>query len=97
MKADYLSNWDKTELASLLAIELADADDLIEAFPLIGKESGEEEKWMAEYIVKNYKVVLDSLDDDEVYNWYLEHFNQETIDNWEHNLPRKRMIILTKQ
>lgn len=33
MIADTLLNWDKTELANILADKLADADDLIEAFP----------------------------------------------------------------
>ena len=43
MIADTLLNWDKTELANILADKMADAEDLVEAFPSIEKASTIEE------------------------------------------------------
>ena len=69
MIADSLLNWERTELANILADRMADAEDLIEAIPEIEKPSVLEENILEDYIQSNWKVALSFFDVEELEGW----------------------------
>lgn len=82
MIADTLLNWDKTELANILADKLADADDLVEAFPSIEKASTIEEDILEDFIQSNWKLILSSFDVEELNAWIEEKDYEEEWERW---------------
>lgn len=82
MIADSLLNWDKAELASILAERLADAEDLIEAFPSIDKPCGMEEAILADFIEQNWKMILHDYDVQELEEWIADKEYEESWENW---------------
>ena len=82
MIADTLLNWDRAELASILAERLADAEDLIEAFPSIDKPCGMEEEILPDFIEQNWKMILHDFDVQELEEWIAEKEYEETWENW---------------
>lgn len=82
MIADTLLNWDKTELANILADKLTDADDLIEAFPSIEKASHMEESILEDFIQSNWKLILSSIDVEELNEWIEEKDYEEEWERW---------------
>lgn len=82
MIADTLLNWDKTELANILADKLADADDLVEAFPSIEKASSIEEDILEDFIQSNWKLILSSFDEEELTEWIEEKDYEEEWERW---------------
>lgn len=82
MIADTLLNWDKTELANILADKMADADDLVEAFPSIEKASTIEEDILEEFIQCNWKLILSSFDVEELNEWIEEKDYEEEWESW---------------
>lgn len=82
MIADTLLNWDKTELANILADKLADADDLVEAFPSIEKASTIEEDILEDFIQSNWKLILSSFDVEELNEWIEEKDYEEEWERW---------------
>lgn len=82
MIADTLLNWDKAELASILAERLADAEDLIEAFPSIEKPGGMEEAILPDFIEQNWKMILHDFDVQELEGWIADKEYEESWENW---------------
>ena len=82
MIADTLLNWDKTELANILADKLADADDLVEAFPSIEKASTIEEDILEDFIQSNWKLILSSFDVEELNEWIEDKDYEEEWERW---------------
>ncbi|MBO5596273.1 MAG: hypothetical protein J5917_05815 [Bacteroidales bacterium] len=82
MIADTLMNWDKTELANILADKMADADDLVEAFPAIEKASNIEESILEDFIQSNWKLILSGFDVDELLEWIEEKDYEEKWERW---------------
>ena len=82
MIADTLLNWDKTELANILADKLADVDDLVEAFPSIEKASTIEEDILEDFIQSNWKLILSSFDVEELNEWIEEKDYEEEWERW---------------
>jgi hypothetical protein len=82
MIADTLLNWDKAELATILAERLADAEDLIEAFPSIDKPCGMEEKMLPDFIEQNWRMILHDFDVQELEEWIAEKEYEESWENW---------------
>ena len=72
MIADTLFNWDKAELANILAERLVDAEVLIEAFPSIEKPCGMEEEILPDFIEQNWKMILHDYDIAELEMWIAE-------------------------
>ena len=56
MIADILLNWDKTELANILADKLADADDLVEAAGSAERVPAVAGKWIPPWRAIGYRV-----------------------------------------
>ena len=69
MIADTLLNWDKTELANILAEKMADAEDLIEALPGIEMVGTLEESILDDYIDSNWKLLLSCFEQTKNTNW----------------------------
>lgn len=82
MIADTLLTWDKTELANILADKLADAEDLVEAFPSIEKASSIEEDMLEDFIQSNWKLILSSFDVEELNEWIDEKDYEEEWERW---------------
>lgn len=82
MIADTLLNWDKAELASILAERLADAEDLIEAFPSIEKPCGMEEAILPDFIEHNWNMILHDFDIQELEGWIADKEYEESWENW---------------
>ena len=82
MIADTLLTWDKTELANILADKLADAEDLVEAFPSIEKASHLEECLLEDYIQSNWIFILSGFDIDELLEWIEEKDHEEDWERW---------------
>lgn len=82
MIADTLFNWDKAELANILAERLVDAEDLIEAFPSIEKPCGMEEEILPDFIEQNWKMILHDYDIAELEMWIAEKEYEESWENW---------------
>ena len=82
MIADTLLTWDKTELANILADKLADAEDLVEAFPSIEKASSIEEDILEDFIQSNWKLILSSFDVEELNEWIEEKDYEEEWERW---------------
>lgn len=82
MIADTLLNWDKTELANILADTMADAEDLIEAFPAIEKASFVEESILEDFIQNNWKLILSGFDVEELNEWIEEKDYEEEWERW---------------
>lgn len=79
MIADTLSNWDKAQLASILA-EMTDAEDLIEAFPSIDMPGSMEEEMLPDFIEQNWEMILRDYDVQELQAWVEE---KEDDEQWE--------------
>ena len=82
MIADTLLNWDRAELANILAEREADAEDLIEALPEIEKVGALEEGVLDDYIQSNWKLILSCFDIDELQEWIEEKDEEEEWENW---------------
>lgn len=82
MIADTLLNWERAELASILAERLADAEDLIEAFPSIDKPCGIEEEILPDFIEQNWKMILHDFDVQELEEWIADKEYEESWENW---------------
>lgn len=82
MIADTLLNWDKTELANILADKMADAEDLVEAFPSIEKASTIEEDILEDFIQSNWKLILSSFDVEELNEWIEDKDYEEEWERW---------------
>ena len=87
MKADALLNWEKAELARILAEEYADADDLLEAIPELARVGGYEVEQLPGYIDKNWMRVLRLFDLPALEEWVekqeMEAFWRELDEEWE--------------
>ena len=77
MKAEALLSWDKADLAGLLALRYADADDLIEAFPAIEKAGSMEAALLDEFIEQNWRTILHDYDVHELMAWVEEKEQEE--------------------
>ena len=82
MIADTLLTWDKTELANILADKMADADDLVEAFPSIEKASTIEEVILEDFIQSNWKLILSGFDVEELNEWIEVKEYEEEWERW---------------
>jgi hypothetical protein len=82
MIADTLFNWDKAELAGIIAERLADAEDLIEAFPSIEKPCGMEEEILPDFIEQNWKMILHDYDVQELEEWIADKEYEDSWENW---------------
>jgi hypothetical protein len=82
MIADTLLNWDKAELAGIIAERFADAEDLIEAFPSIEKPCGMEEEILPDFIEQNWKMILHDYDVQELEEWIADKEYEESWENW---------------
>ena len=82
MIADTLLNWDKIELANILADMMADAEDLIEAFPAIEKACSIEESILEDFIQSNWKLILSGFDMEELNEWIEEKDYEEEWERW---------------
>ena len=82
MIADTLLNWDKAELANILADKVADADDLIEAIPSIEKPGAMEESVLDDYIQSNWKIILSCFDVEELTAWIDEKDYEAEWEQW---------------
>ena len=82
MIADTLLNWDKAELAGIIAERFADAEDLIEAFPSIEKPCGMEEEILPDFIEQNWKMILHDYDVQELEEWVADKESEESWENW---------------
>ena len=80
MIADTLLNWERVELANNLADKMADAEDLVEAFPSIEKASSIEKGILDDFIQSNWKLILSGFDMDELTEWIEEKDYEE---DWE--------------
>ena len=80
MKAETLLNWDKTELAEVLASNYAEPDDLIEAFPTIAKAGSMEEDILEEFIERNWIIILGIFNVDALLKWVED---KELKEKWE--------------
>ncbi len=85
MIADTLLNWDKAELAVILAERLADAEDLMEAFPSIEKPCVMEEEILPDFIEQNWKMILHDYDIQELEGWIAEKEYEESWENWKND------------
>lgn len=81
MIADTLSNWDRAELANFIAERLADAEDLIEAFPFIEKPCGMEEEILPDFIEQNWEMILHDFDIQDIGGWIEEKEYEESREN----------------
>ena len=82
MIADTLLNWDKTELANILADKVADADDLIETIPSIEKPGAMEESVLDDYIQSNWRLILSCFDVEELNGWIEELDYEAEWEQW---------------
>lgn len=89
MIADTLLNWDKAELAKILAERLADAEDLIEAFPTIVTPSGIEEDILPDFIDQNWKMILHDFDIQELEEWMAEKEYEESWENMKNDFAER--------
>ena len=85
MIADTLLNWDKAELAVILAERLADAEDLMEAFPSIEKPCVMEEEILPDFIEQNWKMILHDCDIQELEGRIAEKEYEESWENWKND------------
>ncbi len=92
MKADNLLNWEKRELAELLADKYADESLLIEAFPSIDKASCLESSWIQDYIEKNWQVILYDYDIAELGEWIDDVELMESIETIEDEIRTYNII-----
>ena len=83
MIADTLLNWDKTELANILADIMADPEDLIEALPGIEMVGTLEESVLDDYIDSNWKLILSCFEVDELTEWIEEKDYEAEWEQWE--------------
>ena len=83
MIADTLLNWDKTELANILADIMADPEDLIEALPGIEMVGTLEESVLDDYIDSNWKLLLSCFEVDELTTWIEEKDYEAEWEQWE--------------
>ena len=92
MKADNLLNWEKRELAELLADKYADESLLIEAFPSIAKASCLENSWIPGYIEKNWQEILYDYDIAELGEWIDDVDLMERLDALEDEIRSYNLI-----
>jgi hypothetical protein len=83
MKAETLMVWDRLELARVLANQLADPEDLLEAFPVIAEAGALEESLLPEFIEQNWRMILHDFDRREVEAWLEEKETDESYEQWE--------------
>lgn len=76
-------------MASILAERLADAEDLIEAFPSIEKPCGMEEEILPDFIEQNWKMILHDYDIQELEDWIAEKEYEESWENWKNELAEQ--------
>ena len=89
MIADTLLNWEKTELANILADSMADAEDLIDALPEIEKVGALEESILDDFIESNWKLILSNFDIDELTEWIEEKDYEEERERWKNECEEK--------
>lgn len=82
MKADNLFSWDRAELARILADNLCDAEDLVEAIPSAAKVGQFEEDLLPEYIESNWMMILHNFDLFELNEWLQEKDYEKQWENW---------------
>lgn len=82
MKADNLFSWDRAELARILADNLCDAEDLVEAIPSAAKVGQFEEDLLPEYIESNWMMILHNFDLYELNEWLQEKDYEKQWENW---------------
>ena len=82
MKADNLFSWDRAELARILADNLFDAEDLVEAIPSAAKVGQFEEDLLPEYIESNWMMILHNFDLYELNEWLQEKDYEKQWENW---------------
>lgn len=82
MKADSLFSWDRAELARILAENLCDAEDLVEAIPSAVKVGQFEEELLPEYIESNWMLILQNFDQYELNEWLQEKDYEKQWENW---------------
>ena len=92
MKADNLLNWEKRELAELLAEKYADESLLIDAFPSIAKASCLENSWIPDYIEKNWQEILCNYDIAELDEWIDDAELMESIETIEDEIRTDNLI-----
>ncbi len=82
MKADNLFSWDRAELARILADNLCDAEDLVEAIPSAAKVGQFEEDLLPEYIESNWMMIIHNFDLYELNEWLQEKDYEKQWENW---------------
>lgn len=82
MKADELQNWEKRDLANILAERLADEEDLIEAFPAIASAGAFEESLLDDYIESNWPLILSRYDEGDLKDWMIQGDLVEVWESW---------------
>lgn len=82
MKADNLFSWDRAELARILADNLCDAEDLVEAIPSAAKVGQFEEDLLPEYIESNWMMILHNFNLYELNEWLQEKDYEKQWENW---------------
>ena len=82
MKADELMNWEKADLAKLLADKYLDAEDLLEAMPDLADVESFEAGLLDDYIELNWEVILRKFDIDELDFWLEEREDDEALEQW---------------
>ena len=82
MKADELQNWEKRDLANILAERLADAEDLVEVLPAIKSAGAFEESLLDNYIESNWALSLSGYNEADIMDWMIEKEIEEVWDSW---------------
>ena len=82
MKVDLLLNWDKIDLANILAENEADAEDLVEALPEIRKAGPMEESVLDDYIQANWKFFLSCIEIEDLVEWIKEKDEEAEWEEW---------------
>lgn len=82
MIADELMNWEKADLAKLLADKYLDAEDLLEAMPDLADVESFEAGLLDDYIELNWEVILRKFNVDELDCWLEEREDDEALEQW---------------
>jgi len=90
MKADELLNWDKAELAGILAELFADEEDLMEAFPSIENAHSLDLNLLDGFIEKHWGTILRHFDLEKLRKWVEEKEWDEELKEFLNDWSRER-------
>ncbi|MBO7574587.1 MAG: hypothetical protein J6S99_02080 [Bacteroidales bacterium] len=82
MIADDLTNWEKAELANILANEYADAEDLLEAFPTLAQVESFEYELFKDLVEEDWRSIVAAYDPEELSYWVEEKRFKESQEEW---------------